>query len=162
MGATPAITALEKAGVEHAVHSYAHEKTSTDYGAEAVAIMGERIGAAPGQIFKTLVVDLGDRRLGVAVLPVPQQLSLKAAARAFGVSKAVMAQAAAVTRATGYVLGGVSPIGQKTPLPVVVDASAREWDAVLVSAGRRGLEIELAPADLIEVTGATVAAIAVG
>lgn len=161
MAATPAIAALEAAGIDHLVHRYTHDRRHSDYGAEAVAVMGERLGVEPGQIFKTLVVDLGDRRLGVAVLPVPQQLSLKAAARAFGVPKASMAQAAAVTRATGYVLGGVSPVGQKTALPVVVDSSAQQWDRVLASAGKRGLEIELAPADLIAATSATVAAIAV-
>lgn len=160
MAATPAIAALEAAGIEHAVHRYTHDRKSSDYGAEAVAIMGERLGVAPEQIFKTLVVDLGGTRLGVAVLPVPQQLSLKAAAKAFGVPKAVMAQAAAVTRATGYVLGGVSPVGQKSALPVVVDSSARLWDRILTSAGKRGLEIELAPADLIAVTGAAVADLA--
>ena len=161
MAATPAIAALEAAGIDHRVDRYTHDRRHSDYGAEAVAVMGERLGVEPGQIFKTLVVDLGDRRLGVAVLPVPQQLSLKAAARAFGVPKASMAQAAAVTRATGYVLGGVSPVGQKTALHVVVDSSAQQWDRVLASAGKRGLEIELAPADLIAATSATVAAIAV-
>ncbi|GAA3965481.1 Cys-tRNA(Pro) deacylase [Gordonia caeni] len=160
MAATPAISALESAGIDHIVHRYTHDRRHADYGAEAVEVMGERLGVEPGQIFKTLVVDLGDRRLGVTVLPVPQQLSLKAAAKAFGVPKAVMAQAAAVTRATGYVLGGVSPVGQKTALPVVVDSSVRQWDRVLTSAGKRGLEIELAPADLIAVTSATVADIA--
>lgn len=157
MAATPALAALESAGIEHRVHRYTHDKSSTDYGAEAVAIMGSRLGVEPAQIFKTLVVDLGERRLGVAVLPVPRQLSLKAAAQAFGVSKAVMAPAAAVTRATGYVLGGVAPLGQKTALPVVVDASALEWDRILTSAGKRGLEVEIAPADLVSVTGAAVA-----
>ncbi len=161
MAPTPAIAALDAAGIVHTVHEYRHDRRSTDYGGEAVAVMCERLGVAPAQIFKTLVVDLGDRRLGVAVLPVPQQLSLKSAARAFGAWKAVLAPAAVVTRTTGYVLGGVSPVGQKTPLPTVVDASALEWDAVLTSAGKRGLEIELAPADLIAVTGAVVADIAV-
>ncbi|MFT3663285.1 MAG: aminoacyl-tRNA deacylase [Gordonia sp. (in: high G+C Gram-positive bacteria)] len=164
MAATPAIAALEAAGIVHAVHQYKHDRKNTDYGAEAIAVMTARLGVEPGQIFKTLVVDLstglkgrGDRRLGVAVLPVPQQLSLKAAAKAFGVPKAVLAQPAAVTRATGYLLGGVSPVGQKTALATVVDSSAMSWDRVLTSAGRRGLEIELAPADLVAVTGATVA-----
>lgn len=161
MAATPAIAALEAAGIAHRVHKYTHDRRHTDYGAEAVAVMSERLGVVPGQIFKTLVVDLGDRKLGVAVLPVPQQLSLKAAAKAFGVPKVAMAQAAQVTRATGYVLGGVSPVGQKTALPTVVDASAGGHDRVLTSAGKRGLEIELAPADLIAVTGARVAPIAV-
>lgn len=161
MAATPAIAALEAAGIAHEVHKYTHDRRHSDYGAEAVAVMSERLGVQPGQIFKTLVVDLGDRRLGVAVLPVPQQLSLKAAAKAFGVPKVVMAQAAQVTRTTGYVLGGVSPVGQKTPLPTVVDASAMQYESILASAGKRGLEIELAPADLVAVTGAIVETIAV-
>lgn len=160
MAATPAIAALEAAGIAHGVHQYKHDRSSTDYGAEAVAIMTERLGVAAEQIFKTLVVDLGDRRLGVVVVPVPSQVSLKAAAKAFGVPKTVLAQPAAVTRATGYVLGGVAPIGQKTALPTVVDTSALDWDRILVSAGRRGLEVELAPADLVAVTGATVRACA--
>jgi Cys-tRNA(Pro)/Cys-tRNA(Cys) deacylase len=161
MAATPAIAILQGAGVAHLVHRYPHDKTSTEYGAEAARILTARLGVEPGQIFKTLVVDLGDRRLGVAVLPVPQQLSLKEAARAFGVPKAVMARAVEVTRVTGYVLGGVSPLGQKTALPTVVDSSALQWPRILTSAGRRGLQIELAPADLIALTGASVADIAV-
>lgn len=161
MAATPALAALESAGIAHAVHQYNHDKKNSDYGAEAVTNMCDRLGVEPAQIFKTLVVDLGDRKLGVAVVPVPQQLSLKAAAKAFGVPKAVMAQAAAVTRATGYVLGGVAPLGQKTALPTVVDSSALAWDRVLTSAGKRGLEIEIAPEDLVAATAATVADIAV-
>lgn len=161
MAATPAIAALEAAGIAHSVHQYKHDRSNSDYGSEAVAVMCERLGVEPAQIFKTLVVDLGDRRLGVAIVPVPQQLSLKAAAKALGASKAVMAQPAAVTRATGYVLGGVSPIGQKVQLPTVVDSSALQWDRVLASAGKRGLEIDLAPADLIAACSAFVADIAV-
>ncbi|MFZ2512789.1 MAG: aminoacyl-tRNA deacylase [Gordonia sp. (in: high G+C Gram-positive bacteria)] len=157
MAATPAIAALTAADIEHVVHHYAHDRKNADYGAEAVAIMGDRLGVAPAQIFKTLVVDLGDRKLGVTVLPVPQKLSLKAAAKAFGVAKTLMAPPASVTRATGYVLGGVAPLGQKTALPVVVDTSALQWDRILTSAGKRGLEIEIAPADLVSVTGALVA-----
>ena len=156
MAATPAIAALEKAGVDHTVRKYEHDRRSTDYGAEAVEAMAEH-GVAAEQIFKTLVVDLGDRRLAVAVVPVPEKLSLKAVAKALGASKAEMAQAQAVTRSTGYVLGGVSPLGQKTALPTVVDESALMWDTVLCSAGRRGLEIDLAPGVLIEMTGAVVA-----
>lgn len=162
MAATPAIAALDGAGVDYLVHEYRHDRRSTDYGAEAVDTLSPRLGVAAGQIFKTLVLDLGERRLGVAVVPVPRQLSLKAAARAFGVPKAQLAPAAGVTRVTGYVLGGVSPIGQKTSLPTVVDSSALHWDRILVSAGRRGLQIELAPADLIGATGARVAELAAG
>ncbi|GAC58220.1 putative aminoacyl-tRNA deacylase [Gordonia hirsuta DSM 44140 = NBRC 16056] len=157
MAATPAIAALDGAGIDHAVHEYRHERRSTDYGAEAVETLTTRLGISAGQIFKTLVLDLGERRLGVAVLPVPRQLSLKAAARAFGVPKARLAQAAAVTRTTGYVLGGVSPVGQKTVLPTVVDSSVLQWDRIFTSAGKRGLQIELSPADLIAATSASVA-----
>ncbi|MFT3715796.1 MAG: Cys-tRNA(Pro) deacylase [Gordonia sp. (in: high G+C Gram-positive bacteria)] len=159
-GGTPAVVALEAAGIAHTVHRYEHDKTSTDFGAEAVGKMAELAAAQPGQIFKTLVVRLDSGRLAVAVVPVPVQLSLKAAAKALGASKAVMADAAAVTRSSGYVLGGVSPVGQKTALPTVVDASALEWDTICVSAGKRGLEIEVAPGDLVAVTGAIVADIA--
>ncbi|MFT4088023.1 MAG: Cys-tRNA(Pro) deacylase [Gordonia sp. (in: high G+C Gram-positive bacteria)] len=161
-GSTPAIAALEAAGVEHHVHQYQHDKRSTDYGAEAVTAMGRLAGAAPGQIFKTLVVVLDGKGLGVAVVPVPRQLSLKAAAKALGASKVVMADAAAVQRSSGYVLGGVSPVGQRTALPTVVDASATEWETICVSAGKRGLEIELAPGDLVVVTGGIVADVAAG
>ncbi len=160
MAPTPAVAVLETAGIAHRLHRYRHDKKNADYGAEAVAVMCDRLGVAPAQIFKTLVVGLDGGRLGVAVLPVPRQLSLKAAAAAFDAAKALLAPAATVTRTTGYVLGGVSPLGQKTALPVVVDASALVWDRILTSAGKRGLEIEIAPADLIAVSGAVVADIA--
>ncbi|EGD56443.1 hypothetical protein SCNU_02782 [Gordonia neofelifaecis NRRL B-59395] len=155
--ATPAIAALEKAGLPFDVHKYKHDRRRDDYGDEAVAVTMSTLGVEAAQILKTLVVDLGDGRLGVAVIPVPAKLSLKSAAKALGASKAEMAQAAKVTRATGYVLGGVSPLGQKTVLPTVVDVSALEWDSVLCSGGRRGLEIRLAPADLVAATDAVVA-----
>ena len=154
--ATPAIAALDAAGIEYRIHRYDHDKRSTDYGAEAVEAMAQLAGAAPEQIFKTLVVELDGKVLATAVVPVPRQLSLKAVAKALDASKAVMGDAAAVQRSTGYVLGGVSPVGQKTSLPTVVDQSAMEWATVCVSAGKRGLEIELAPADLVAVTGARV------
>ena len=157
---TPAIAALEKAGIDFTVHSYTHDRRSTDYGAEAVEAMAAR-GFAADQIFKTLVVDLGDG-FGVAVAPVPGKLSLKAVARVLGASKAVMADAAKASRTTGYVLGGVSPVGQKTALPTVVDETVVLWDSILCSAGRRGLEVELSPADLVAATGAAVAAITAG
>lgn len=155
---TPAIAALIEANITHTVHTYDHDRRSTDYGAEAVEVMGRR-GFEPEQIFKTLVVDLGGR-FGVAVVPVPDKLSLKAVARALGASKAVMADAAKASRATGYVLGGVSPVGQKIALPTVVDETVVLWETVLCSAGRRGLEIELSPDDLLSATGAVVAAVA--
>ncbi|MDS1114035.1 Cys-tRNA(Pro) deacylase [Gordonia westfalica] len=164
MAATPAIAALERAQVAHTVHRYDHDPRSEAYGAEAVEALAESLGVVGEQIFKTLVVELSgaDRPgLAVAVVPVPRKLSLKAAAAALGASKAQMAEAKAVTRTTGYVLGGVSPVGQRTALPTVIDASALEFDRILCSAGKRGLEIALAPADLVAVTTAVVADIAV-
>ena len=162
MAATPALAALSRADVPHEVHSYTHDRKSEAYGAEAVDALSSTLRVAPEQIFKTLVVALtgGPGGLAVAVVPVPHKLSLKAAAAALGASKAVMAEAKAVTRSTGYVLGGVSPLGQRTALPTVVDSSALEWDRVLCSAGKRGLEVELSPTDLVAATSAITADIA--
>ncbi|NLU81932.1 aminoacyl-tRNA deacylase [Rhodococcus sp. HNM0569] len=154
--ATPATTACTRANIPFTVHEYPHDPRSAAYGDEAVEHLTTRLAVAPPQIFKTLVVAVPGG-LAVAVLPVPSQLSLKAAARALGVGKASMAERAAVERATGYVFGGVSPLGQRKRLPTVVDASATEWERVLVSAGRRGLEVELAPADLVRLTDAVTA-----
>ncbi|MFC4602486.1 Cys-tRNA(Pro) deacylase [Rhodococcus kronopolitis] len=160
--ATPATQALSKAKVAFQVHSYEHDPGSASYGTEAVDALAGRLGLQPGQIFKTLVVKTSDSRLAVAVLPVPEKLSLKAVAAALGAGKAVMAEAADAQRSTGYVLGGISPLGQRKPLPTVVDASATGWDRMLCSAGRRGLEIDLDPADLVRLTGAVLAPIAAG
>ncbi|WAC56325.1 aminoacyl-tRNA deacylase [Gordonia sp. SL306] len=164
MAATPAVTALERAGIDHAVHRYPHDPRSDSYGDEAVAALGDSLGVHANQIFKTLVIDIAGT-LAVAVVPVPRRLSLKAAATALaeatsGGTKARMADEKSVTRATGYVLGGVSPIGQRTVLPTVVDRTALDWPEVFCSAGRRGLEVSLAPADLISVIGAVVADVA--
>ena len=162
MAATPALAALSRADVPHEVHSYTHDRKSEAYGAEAVDALSSTLRVAPEQIFKTLVIELsgGDRPgLAVAVVPVPAKLSLKSAAAALGASKAKMADAKAVTRTTGYVLGGVSPVGQRTRLPTVVDSSATHFDRVLCSAGKRGLEIEMAPADVIALISATIAGI---
>ena len=162
MAATPALAALSRADVPHEVHSYTHDRKSEAYGAEAVDALSSTLRVAPEQIFKTLVVALtgGPGGLAVAVVPVPRKLSLKAVAAALGASKAVMAEAKAVTRSTGYVLGGVSPLGQRTALPTGVDSSALEWDRVLCSAGKRGLEVELSPTDLVAATSAVTADIA--
>ncbi|MBF6063197.1 Cys-tRNA(Pro) deacylase [Nocardia terpenica] len=157
---TPAIRTLTQARVEHRVHSYAHDPRADSFGAEAVAKLAVDLGVQPEQIFKTLVIELSTGALAVAVLPVPRALSLKAAAAALGASKAAMADRTKAERTTGYVLGGISPLGQKRALPTVVDASALRWDRMLCSGGRRGLEIELAPADLVRLTGATTAAVA--
>ncbi|MCX4092226.1 aminoacyl-tRNA deacylase [Nocardia sp. alder85J] len=162
---TPAIRALTQAGVAHRVHSYPHDPRSDSYGAEAVAALATQLQVTDRQIFKTLVIELTGgpirtARLAVAVVPVPCSLSLKAVATALGAAKAAMADRAAAERTTGYVLGGISPLGQKRALPTVVDRSALDWDRVLCSAGRRGLEIELAPADLVRLAAAVTAPIA--
>jgi Cys-tRNA(Pro)/Cys-tRNA(Cys) deacylase len=159
---TPATTLLKREKVDHRVHEYSHDPKSGSYGSEAVEALGERLGVAAAQIFKTLVISLSDGSLAVAVIPVPDTLSLKAAAGALGGGKAAMAERTLAERATGYVLGGISPLGQRKRLRTVVDASAQHWDRVLCSAGRRGLEIELAPADLIRLTDAVVAPVASG
>lgn len=158
---TPAIKALVQARVEHRVHAYSHDPRHDSYGAEAVAALAGELGVSAGQVFKTLVIELGSGALAVAVVPVPTTLSLKAAAAALGGGKAAMADKAKAERTTGYVLGGISPLGQKKRLPTVVDVSALQWDRVLCSAGKRGLEIELAPADLVRLTGAVTAPVAV-
>ena len=152
-GATPAIAALVAAGAAHEVLSYHHDPRAESFGDEAVAELAVSAGVAPEQIFKTLIIALPNG-LAVAVLPVPSKLSLKAAAAALDVPKAAMAERAAAERSTGYVIGGISPLGQRKPLPTVVDASALTWDRVLCSAGKRGLEIALAPGDLVRLTDA--------
>ncbi len=147
---TPAITAAARAGVAFAVHEYRHDPRAESYGLEAV----EKLGLDAARVFKTLVADV-DGALTVAVVPVEAQLDLRALGK-----RARMADASAAERATGYVAGGISPLGQRRALPTVVDASALDHETIHVSAGRRGLELELAPADLVELTGARVAPIA--
>ncbi|MFP8907636.1 Cys-tRNA(Pro) deacylase [Streptomyces atacamensis] len=154
-GGTPATVAATKAGVDFTLHSYEHDPAAPSYGEEAA----EALGLDPGQVFKTLVADV-DGTLTVAVVPVSGSLDLKALAAAAGGKRAAMADPAAAERATGYVRGGISPLGQRKALPTVVDASAEGHATVCVSAGRRGLEIELAPADLVKLTGAVTAPIA--
>jgi Cys-tRNA(Pro)/Cys-tRNA(Cys) deacylase len=154
---TPATIALQRAGIPFTLHEYAHDPRHESYGLEA----SQALGVPPERVFKTLVADV-DGRLVTGVVPVEGQLDLKAlAAAAFGSGgkKAAMAQVAAAERATGYVAGGISPVGQRRRLPVVLDASAMSFGTVFCSAGRRGLEIELAPADLVRAAGATVASI---
>lgn len=149
--ATPAIAALIADGAAHEILRYEHDPRAASFGDEAVAELAGAHGLAPEQIFKTLVLAVG-RGLAVAVLPVPSKLSLKAAAAALGVPKATMAERAAAERSTGYVLGGISPLGQRRALPTVVDSSALQWDRVLCSAGKRGWDVALAPADLVRLT----------
>lgn len=152
---TPATTALVRAGVAHEVHPYDHDaavSAEVGYGLEAA----RALGVDPARVYKTLVVEV-DGALGVAVLPVTATLDLKAAGAALGGKRATMADPAAAERTTGYVRGGISPLGQRKRLPTVVDASALEHPTVLVSGGRRGLDVELAPADLVALTGAAVA-----
>ncbi|MCP9959342.1 Cys-tRNA(Pro) deacylase [Streptomyces sudanensis] len=151
-GGTPATTALAAAGVPFTVHEYAHDPASPSYGEEAA----EALGVAPERVFKTLVADV-DGALTVAVVPVAGRLDLKALAAAVGGKRAVMADPAAAERATGYVRGGISPLGQRRRLATVLDASASRHGTICVSAGRRGLEVELAPAHLAELTGAVLA-----
>jgi Cys-tRNA(Pro)/Cys-tRNA(Cys) deacylase len=153
---TTATIALERAKIPFTLHEYPHDSRSSSYGMEA----SEALGIAPERMFKTLVASVDGSALAVGVVPVHRQLDLKRLAAAVGGKKAVMAEVAAAERATGYVAGGISPVGQKKRLPVVVDASALEFSTMFCSAGRRGLEIELAPADLIRAVGASVAAIA--
>lgn len=151
-GGTPATVALSRAGIGFTLHEYDHDPRAASYGLEAAAALG----IAPERVFKTLLADV-EGRLTVAVVPVSGQLDLKALARAVGGGKAVMADVAAAQRATGYVVGGISPIGQKRQLPTVVDESALTQPTVFVSAGRRGLDLELAPADLVRITEAITA-----
>lgn len=145
---TPGIEVARKAGVQHHIHEYAHDPGHPSYGLEAA----EKLGVQAAQIFKTLVVALDTKGLAVAVLPVSMMLNMKMLARAAGKKKAVMAPAIDVQRSTGYVLGGVSPLGQKKPLPTFIDESACQFNSIFVSAGRRGLEIELSPDDLCMLT----------
>ncbi len=154
--ATPALAALVSAGVPHEVLRFHHDPRAESFGEEAANELVATAGVQPEQVLKTLVVSV-PRGLAVAVLPVPSKLSLKAAAAALGVSKAAMAERAAAERSTGYVLGGVSPLGQRRPLPTVVDASAMAWDRVLCSAGKRGWDVALAPGDLVRLTEAVIA-----
>ena len=146
---TPAIDAARRAKIAHQVHEYTHDPTSESYGAEAA----EKLGLAEDRVFKTLVVSVGTGELVVGVVPVSSMLNLKALAKILGAKKAAMAKPADVERVTGYVLGGVSPLGQKKRLKTIIDASARTFPTIYVSAGRRGLQIELDPEDLTRLTG---------
>lgn len=152
---TPAIVALTAAGADFTVHAYEHDPAHPSYGEEAA----EALGVSPAQVFKTLLADV-DGALVVAVVPVSGSLDLKALASAVGGKRAAMADSALAERTTGYVLGGISPLGQRKRLRTVLDASSSGFPTICVSAGRRGLEVELPPATLATLTSATVAPIA--
>jgi Cys-tRNA(Pro)/Cys-tRNA(Cys) deacylase len=152
-----ATIALDRAKIPFTLHEYAHDPRHDSYGMEA----SDALDLPPERVFKTLVAAV-DGSLAVGIVPVHRQLDLKALAAAVGGKKAVMAGVAAAERATGYVAGGISPVGQKRRLPIVIDQSALQFGTVFCSGGRRGLEIEIAPADLIKAAGASVAAIATG
>jgi Cys-tRNA(Pro)/Cys-tRNA(Cys) deacylase len=143
--ATPGIAALVKAGVPHEILHF-----------EVITDLSESGDIAPEQVFKTLIIAL-PKELAVAIVPVPSRLSLKAAAGALGVVKAAMAEPAAAERATGYVVGGISPFGQRKRLRTVLDASALSWERMLCSAGKRHWDVAVAPQDLIRLTGAITA-----
>ncbi|GAA2407857.1 Cys-tRNA(Pro) deacylase [Actinomadura vinacea] len=154
---TPATVAAAKAGIEYALHPYEVDAAAESYG-EAAA---DALGVPRERLFKTLVADV-DGTLTVAVVPVSGSLDLKALAAAAGGKKARMAEVRDAERATGYVVGGISPLGQRRRLPTVLDSSASAFPTVYVSAGRRGLQIELAPADLVRLTDAGLAPVARG
>jgi Cys-tRNA(Pro)/Cys-tRNA(Cys) deacylase len=148
---TPAVQAAKSAGIEHQLHEY--EGAEVGDGDYAVAV-ADALAQPPGRLFKTLVASV-DGRPEVFVVPADRQLDLRAAGK-----RVTLADRPAAERATGYVVGGISPLGQRKRLPTTIDATALEWETVFVSAGRRGLQLELAPADLVRLTEATVAPIA--
>jgi Cys-tRNA(Pro)/Cys-tRNA(Cys) deacylase len=161
-GGTPATVALTQAGVAFTLHPYEHDPRAESFGLEAATALG----VEPARVFKTLLAAVdgaaGSARRGelvVGIVPVSGHLDLKALARAVGGSRGAMAEVAAAERATGYVAGGISPVGQRRRHRTVLDASALDFPTIFVSAGRRGLDLEIAPGDLLEVTGATTAAI---
>jgi len=145
---TPAINMAKKAKIAFDIHSYTHDPSIQSYGSEA----SEKMGISPERVFKTLVVLIDAKQMVVAVIPVSSMLSMKLIAKAAGGKKAEMANGADVERSTGYILGGVSPLGQKKSLKTFIDSSAKNFSTIFVSAGRRGLEIELSPQDLAKLT----------
>lgn len=152
---TPAINAAKKKKISYKIHQYTHDPSNDSYGKEAAV----KLGIAEERVYKTLVVQLDTGNLAVAVIPVSSMLSMKLIAKAAGSKKSAMADKDQVERTTGYVLGGVSPLGQKKRLLTVIDSSANDFPTIFVSAGRRGLEIELKPSDLAALTTATFAEI---
>ena len=154
---TPATAVLAAAGVSFKLHPDSHDPAAASYGLEAAEVLG----IDPARVFKTLMVEV-DGKLAVGVVPVSGSLDLKAIAAALGSKKAAMSDTAAAERRTGYVLGGISPLGQRQPSPTVIDETAITLDTILVSGGRRGLDIELDPRELVRLTKAVTAAIGSG
>lgn len=152
---TPATLALEGAGISYRAHPYEHDPGADSFGLEAAEVLG----VEPERVFKTLLADV-DGELVVGIVPITSRLHLKSLAAAVGGKRASMADPAVAERRTGYLVGGISPIGQKRPHTTVLDETAELFDTVYVSGGRRGLDVELAPADLVRLTGATLADIA--
>lgn len=153
-GGTPATVALDRAGVSFTPHTYEHDPAAESFGLEAA----HALGVDPERVFKTLLVSV-DSGLGVGIVPVDGQLDLKAIASALGAKRAVMADPRVAERTSGYVVGGISPLGQKKALPTVLDSSAAQFVTVFVSGGKRGFDVELAPEDLVRLTRATLAPI---
>lgn len=152
---TPAVNITKKAKIPYTLHSYIHDPASASYGEEA----SEKLGISADRVFKTLIAQIDSRELVVAVIPVSSMLSLKHIAKAAGGKKAEMAKGADVERSSAYILGGVSPLGQKRKLRTFIDETAENFATIYVSAGRRGLEIELAPNDLAKITDAKMVAL---
>ena len=156
MSPTPAVEAARAAGIAFELHEYEHDPRVESYGEEAV----EALSLDPSEVFKTLVAQVDSKTLAIAIVPVTARLDFKALAAALGGRRAAMVEASHAERATGYVLGGISPLGQRRRLATALDVSAEQHERIYVSAGRRGMEIALAPADLVRLTDATVAPIA--
>ena len=154
---TPAVIALETAGVPFTLHEYERGESLHDFGVEAA----EKLGLDPDQVFKTLLVT-ADGDQAVAIVPVSGKLSLKAVGKALGAKRVEMCDPALAERITGYVRGGISPFGQKKRLPTVLDELATVFDTIYVSGGKRGLDVGVAPDDLVRLLGAVVADVAIG
>jgi Cys-tRNA(Pro)/Cys-tRNA(Cys) deacylase len=150
---TPGIQEAKKHKISYSIHEYSHDESSESYGLEAA----DKMGVTQERVFKTLIVTLDNKELVVGIIPVSSMLSMKLMAKAMGAKKATMADKLDVERSTGYVLGGVSPLGQKRRLKTIIDSSANNYSTIYVSAGRRGLEIELSPVDLTKLTKGKVA-----
>ena len=148
---TPAINLAKKNKIKYVVHEYTHDTSVQSYGLEAA----QKLGIEEKRVFKTLVVMTQDNSLAVAIIPVSHKLNMKQMAKALGTKKCAMAKQIDVEKSTGYILGGVSPLGQKKLLKTIIDSSAEEFDTIFISAGRRGLDIELSPLDLQKLVKAT-------